>query len=111
MTDREILDQLEAWLVEMFGLYRNMTDYNDQRQRVRSFAKLEENWDSYGASPISAEASIKALETLDRLEVIGFPPPYVYPTTWGGVTIEFQHPLDELDITEKGEIIFGDTEQ
>jgi hypothetical protein len=86
-----------------------MTDYEDRRQRVHSFAKLEENWDSYGAGPISAEARTKALEALDHLEALSFPPPYVYPTTWGGVTIEFQYPFDELDITEKGEMSFGDS--
>lgn len=63
-----------------------MSDRNkDQKVKVANFAKLKENWDSDGASPIDSRAIEAALELLEV-------EPVVTPDTGvgGGVNIELR---------------------
>lgn len=55
--------------------------------RLGGLADLPDGWDSYGAPPISPVAIAAAAQGLR--ECADLPRPYVYPTTAGGVQLEW----------------------
>jgi hypothetical protein len=63
------------------------------RERIESFADLPENWDSYGAEPISADTLSAALELVDSIGEAGGQPDWVEATA--DSTILLQHRLNE----------------
>lgn len=61
--------------------------------------KLKENWDSYGARPITKNAIRKGGEIIGSFEVV--------PTVEGGLLIEFGVPgiSIEIEITPDGSVV------
>lgn len=73
------------------------------KNRIRAFADLEENWDSYGAVRIASDTITRALDLVDRLAVMSdryndFPEPFVTPCPGGGIQFEWDHDGRELEI-------------
>jgi hypothetical protein len=59
------------------------------RQRIRSFSRLEENWNGYGSHTItekSMEASEKYLDSI--LDLANLDKVYVFPLPSGGIQFE-----------------------
>ena len=74
------------------------------KKLIRVFADLEENWDSYGAVPITSDTITRALDLVDRLAVIllghysDIPEPFVAPCSDGGIQFEWDNDGRELEI-------------
>lgn len=74
------------------------------KNRVRDFADLEENWDSYGAVCIAYDTITRALELVDRLAIIlsghnkNIQEPFVTPCPDGGIQFEWDNDGRELEI-------------
>lgn len=70
-----------------------------------SFADLKEDWDSYGASPISQVAIDRAKEALNVLRGLTY---HIAPLPDGGVQLEWksEHYYLEVVVEEDGEIHF-----
>lgn len=71
----------------------------------RRLLQLPENWDTYGAAPIAAEAVAAAAALLLRTASGDTPKPSVVPTVDGGVQLEWhRHGIDlEVEIRPTGE--------
>lgn len=70
--------------------------------RIRGFGGLEDDWDSYGAPPIDKAAIERALKVVAAAESGGIPAPYAFPTTRGGVSLEWCDA--EVEIAASGEL-------
>ena len=73
--------------------------------RLEEISRLEPNWDSYGADPITKTAIERALELLNHLRqlmagVVGeaYLPLNIAPIADGGVQLEWQHQNRQLEI-------------
>jgi hypothetical protein len=66
--------------------------------RFQLLSRLDENWDTYGGSPLSDEAIYTALAIIARLLRDESVPPAIVPTSEGGVQLEWQRAGDELEI-------------
>jgi len=75
-------------------------------QALIELLDLPENWDSYGARPISEETAFFALQLLDETMRADTPAPVVVPTNCGGVQLEWHtHGIDlEIEIQSPGRI-------
>ena len=80
-------------------------------QRLRGFAELPKNWDSYDASPVSARAISGARRLLSELsrefpDAEGTAPYTLAPLASGGVQIEWRgaHGALELEVDPKGRL-------
>lgn len=89
---RASVDESSPWLDEV-------------QRRINRYAKFISNWDSYGAKPISVHAVRKALRVSERLASMisrtGLPltdPPFVAPTSVGGILFEIRNRGRELQI-------------
>jgi len=60
----------------------------DWRERLREFQKLEDDWNSYGAQPISLAALKSAYAVCMFLEYLNAPILWLVPTVDGGVSFE-----------------------
>lgn len=69
----------------------------DMFKILDSFTELEENWDSYGAHPISPKAIAKARFIMETL-------PWPVPTVNGGVALEWDAD-STLEIDADGNVI------
>jgi len=76
-------------------------------QRLADLARLEEDWDSYGAAPIAPEA-IKIASHLMRRVLMHrpYPPYFVGPIPYGGVEIEWRNcdKRVEIDVRPDGSL-------
>ena len=79
----------------------------DVLPRLAELAALEENWDSYGSPPPSTELIGHALAMVQRAErLLGYshaeqqlmPTPSIVPLSGGGIQIEWQTPVQELEL-------------
>jgi hypothetical protein len=70
--------------------------------RILELLKMQPNWDSYGAPPISVHTAVFTLQLLDRLMVPGLPPPVVSPSSFGGLHLEWNDTDVELDLQIEG---------
>jgi len=81
-------------------------------EKISKFSKLQANWDSYNADPISQNAITTALETIDFLNNQGFLSSgisiNVFPMRDGGIQFEFDSVVicAELEINANGELTF-----
>lgn len=77
--------QSPAWLKEIYD-------------RISDLKKLGQNWDSYGASPVSdvAISSIRVL--LSNLDIEDMPTPHVAPLPDGGVGLHWRVGARDLEI-------------
>ncbi len=66
--------------------------------RFQFLSRLDENWDTYGGSPLSDEAIYTGLSIIARLLKDESVPPAIVPTSEGGVQLEWQRAGDELEI-------------
>jgi hypothetical protein len=68
------------------------------RRSVDEFAQLRENWDGYGASPISDQAHENARRFIDLIEAAPFdvPAPEVSPQPSGTISFEWEMPYAEV---------------
>lgn len=62
-------------------------DYDVARAKVRAYADLGPNWDSYGAHPIHPNTIRRAREFLRQIQALGFPCPLPQPTCDGNVAL------------------------
>jgi len=79
----------------------------DVLPRLDELAALEENWDSYGSPPPSANLIGHVLMIVQRAErLLGYshaeqrvmPTPSIVPLSGGGIQIEWQTPVQELEL-------------
>jgi hypothetical protein len=66
--------------------------------RLYQFGKLPENWDSYGAKPVSAAARNAAFHLLGGLSSPSTPEPILVPTSDGSVQIEWHTGGIDLEV-------------
>lgn len=59
--------------------------------RLNELAKLEHNWDSYGAYPIDKYAISCAKHVIKCFEDLGFPEPSVFPSSDGSISLAWGH--------------------
>lgn len=88
-----------------------MQKIDDLYSKLEEFKKLEKNWDSYDANPISTDIIEKAKNALQTIyENTGFIPDFVVPCPAGGV--QYEHHRGEklyglqIEIKEKGYDIY-----
>ena len=67
-------------------------------QALIELLDLSENWDSYGARPISQEIAFFALQLLDETMRADTPAPTVVPTNRGGIQFEWHTRGIDLEI-------------
>jgi hypothetical protein len=68
------------------------------KTRLRTFAALKKNWDSYGAEPITPIAIEATAQLLERI--------YVFPTVIGGILVEFGNPeVFSFEVSAEGELV------
>lgn len=83
----------------IIGLLDNKASAIERLQSdLMEFARLEPNWDSYGAPRISMDAIGAALETLPELLTTGVPFPHLAPTPRGGIQAEWHQGLRTLEV-------------
>ena len=77
----------------------------DVLPRLAELAALQENWDSYGSPPPSPKLIGEALAIVQRAErLLGYsqaspmPTPSIVPLSGGGIQIEWQTPVQELEL-------------
>ncbi len=79
----------------------------DVLPRLKELASLQENWDSYGSPPPSPRLMGDALEIVQRAERLleylraqqaAMPTPSIVPLSGGGIQIEWQTPVKELEL-------------
>ncbi len=58
-------------------------------ERLTNLSKLQENWDSYGASAINAQAITQAIQVMTEVMTNDTPMPAIVPTTRGGIQLEW----------------------
>ena len=63
--------------------------WSEVKTKLNGFKDLEENWDSYGASPIEEELIEKAFNLLLLSQLGNIPKPFVFPRKDGGVNFEW----------------------
>ncbi len=81
---------------------RKPTTYQEIEARCRELLQLEENWDSYGARPISKRTVGYCLHVIRRLLDAGAPAPdHFYPMPDGGISADWENPRTDhwLSIT------------
>lgn len=65
---------------------------------INSLLTLEEDWDSYGASPVKLEFASTAIDLLQSVMHPNTPPPAIVPTAIGGIQIEWHTNGMDLEI-------------
>lgn len=76
--------------------------------KLSELAKLERNWDSYGADPIG-EGAIQAVRIVASvLETLTVIPPQIMPTVNGGLAIEYSRGKMEFSIEFDSDGVFED---
>ncbi len=79
----------------------------DVLPRLEELAGLQENWDSYGSPPPTSKLMGNALAIVQRAErLLGYsqaqprtmPTPSIVPLSGGGIQIEWQTPVKELEL-------------
>lgn len=68
------------------------------RNSLLELARLPNNWDSYGAPRISADAIDAALNTLTDILSSGAPSPHLIPTPCGGIQAEWHSGPKSLEL-------------
>jgi len=58
-------------------------------RRIQALARLQENWDSYGALRIHASAVEGTLRLVAIADSYGLPPPHIVPVADGGLQLEW----------------------
>ena len=93
-ADADDVTEMPPWLTDVLP-------------RLEELATLEENWDSYGSPPPPLELMSDALALVQRAErLLGYrrrqetaiPTPSIVPLSGGGVQIEWQRPVKELEL-------------
>lgn len=69
---------------------------NDLVQKSASILRLQENWDSYGASPINPAVVWSAIELVLRVSSRKTTKPSIIPINSGGVQVEWH--LNDVDL-------------
>lgn len=67
--------------------------------RLDEIAQLEENWDSYGALPISKEAQEVATIVAEVFSALAFRAPTITPTASGGISFEYYSPRSDAEFS------------
>ncbi len=65
---------------------------------IQHIAKLDPNWDSYGAAPLSLRAARRCIEELLEILPANTPQPTLVPTRDGGLQLEWHRGGIELEI-------------
>lgn len=95
-ADAEDTTEMPPWLTDVL-------------HRLDDLATLQHNWDSYGSPPPSLELMANALALVQRAErllgcwrpqeyAIPIPTPSIVPLSGGGIQIEWQTPMKELEL-------------
>ncbi|TAK38497.1 MAG: hypothetical protein EPO28_11210 [Saprospiraceae bacterium] len=100
-----LIDQLdEKWLPKVYEfLHRNSPEkkafkrkdrWSAVRTKIQSFTRLKNNWDGYGAIPVSpevADACLNFLRLLPESFLEHLEPENITPTPYSTVTIDWEH--------------------
>lgn len=76
-------------------------------KRLASLASLEDDWDSYGASPPTAASIETARYVLGRLALTDFRPSDIAPSAEGGVCLSFRqgNRYGDVECFNSGEVL------
>jgi hypothetical protein len=66
--------------------------------RLEEILSLSENWDSYGAEPVSFENAEYAVRFLDFVASLTTPAPFIAPTPEGSVQLEWHRAGIDLEV-------------
>jgi hypothetical protein len=66
--------------------------------RLTHLSRLRENWDSYGASPVSTQSITLTIQVMNEIMVDRTPLPAIVPTTDGGVQLEWHFAGIDLEV-------------
>lgn len=102
------LDAIDRWKDGDFPSARSAgadttTAFRDQLwrdqliPRLHEFAKMPEDWDSYGAPRIKEETILFAVYVLDCILRPGIPLPEVVPSSVGGIQVEWHEKDIDLE--------------
>jgi hypothetical protein len=80
-----------------------MLDKEETIERIRSFANLEKNWDSYNADPIDPKVIERAVRVIEILSKLAFP----VPTSGGDISFEWYDGDDDISFTISPERVEG----
>ncbi len=72
--------------------------FNNLLTEIGQIGELEENWDSYGASPIDPRCAEAAINLLLSVLHSGTPKPFVVPTSRGGIQLEWHRAGVDLEV-------------
>ncbi len=100
-----IIDQLdEKWLPKVYEFlqfnspekktFKRKDHWNAVRTKIQSFTRLANNWDGYGAIPVSldvADACLRFLKLLPESCLVHLEPENITPTPYSTVTIDWEH--------------------
>ncbi len=75
------------------------------QSRLESLARLQVDWDSYGAKPVESSRSAQAYDLLQHIMDDDTPAPILVPTSSGSIQIEWHTLGVELDVS-----LLSDTE-
>lgn len=89
---------------ELFPRFRSAYDAPNEPwqvilvERLARLARLDQNWDTYGAPPIRADTGMFALSMLESCMRSRTPAPQVAPSSDGGLQIEWHKKDIDLEI-------------
>ena len=66
--------------------------------KIRSLARLRDNWDGYGGSPIDHETLVFSIDVLGQFLRPSLPEPQIVPTPQGGLQFEWHTNGVDLEI-------------
>jgi hypothetical protein len=66
--------------------------------QLEEILSLDENWDSYGAEPVSFENAEYAVRLLDFVAGLATPAPFIAPTPEGSVQLEWHRAGIDLEV-------------
>jgi hypothetical protein len=75
-----------------------MNNYKSCEERLISFCDYKDNWNNYGADPLSPSAISSAFIVLEHLPDWGHKDWHVYPVGWAGGIVQFEYEKDDLYI-------------
>ena len=75
--------------------------------RLTHLSKLQQNWDSYGASPVSTQAITFAIQVMNEIMAERTPLPTIVPTADGGVQLEWHLAGIDLEVEVSSEGILS----
>ncbi len=79
----------------------------DARRDLETWLALPDGWDSFGAKRISADNARFALSLMENLAALDVPRPFITGTTEGGINLQWQSDLFDIQVCYEGPEAYG----